>query len=304
MVSDTPEQWFSTLRDFFSRANKRWTIGFTGLTLELTPENSKDIADNILDALNALEHILAQKQQRAILFIDEFQEITKLETGQVIEGIIRHFAQEAKYLALIFSGSNRNILLDMFVGDRSRPLYNLCDRINLGRIDQSYYREYLNGIAQKTWHEPIKEAVFTTIMQLTECHPNYVYALCGHVWRLFPNNQPTPENVTACWDNYVGEQLKETRAMLSNLSGGQLKVLILIALKQHREFTGKEAQKKLDLTSGAIVYSLRALENMDYIEHYVEKTNANDNTPAIPATLRIINPVIRSTLEKFYGDDM
>ena len=99
--------------------------------------------ENILDALNALEHILVKKKQKAVLFIDEFQEIVKLPIGKAVEGAIRHFAQESKYLSLIFSGSNRHILLSMFV-DRSRPLYQLCDRINLGRIDSKYYKEYLN----------------------------------------------------------------------------------------------------------------------------------------------------------------
>lgn len=288
-VSDTPEQWFSTLRNFFSNLNKKWTIGIAGISLELTPDSNSDIADNVLDALNALEHVLAKKNQKAIIFIDEFQEITKLTSGQAIEGAIRHFAQEAKYLVLIFSGSNRNILLDMFV-ERSRPLYKLCDRINLGRIDPSYYKKYLNQIALETWNVTISDDVFSAIISTTECHPNYVYILCSYIWRNFPTQQPSVQEVKDCWQTYVNELLKETREELAKLSIGQLKILIIISSGKYQEITGKEIQRKLDLTSSTIVYSIRILENMDYIERFAEHK------------FRIVNPVIRSTLNMFYTE--
>lgn len=290
-ISDTPEQWFSKLRDFFGRMNKKWTIGIKGISLKLTPENHTDIADNILDALNALEYILQEKKQRAVLFIDEFQEITKSQIGKAIEGTFRHFAQESKHLSFIFSGSNRNILSSMF-SDRARPLYGLCDRMNLGRIDQTCYKKYLNEVSQETLHKPIAEDVYATIIELTECHPHYVYVLCNYVWQNFPDQEPKVGDVIKCWQDYINELLKEIRAELYKLSPGQLKVLIAIGLGAHKELTGKKAQKQLNLTSGAIVYALRVLEDMDYIEELQDHV------------FRIVNPAIRSTLEMFYKDSV
>jgi hypothetical protein len=289
-VSDTPEQWFNTLRNFFGKIKKKWTIGIKGLSLELTPDDHSDIADNILNALNALEHILMKKKQKAVFFVDEFQEITKSPAGEAIEGAIRHFAQESKYLSFIFSGSSRHLLSRMF-SDHERPLYRLCDRITLGRINEVYYQKYLNAVAEKTWDESIKEDVFAAITRLTECHPNYLYVLCSYVWRNFPDEQPNADQVVACWQNYIHELLKETRTELSKLNIGQLKVLIMIGLGTYTELTGKKAQKKLSITSGAIVYALRALEDMDYIERYDQYS------------FRIISPVIRHTLEMFYKEE-
>ena len=162
-VSDTPEQWFKTLRNYFNRLNKKWIIGIKGFYLELQPNDHSSIAENILDALNALEYILKKQNKKAILFIDEFQEIIKIKEGLAIEGAIRHFAQESKHLVFIFSGSNRHMLQSMF-GDRTRPLYNLCDRLNLDRIDSSYYKKYLGYVSQKTWGEPIKRQFFDKII--------------------------------------------------------------------------------------------------------------------------------------------
>ena len=287
-VSDTPEQWFGALRDFFNQANKKWTIGIQGVTLKLTPSNHNDIADNILDALNALEYILQSKKQKAVLFIDEFQEITKSKVGGSIEGAIRHFAQESKYLSFIFSGSNRNILLGMF-NDQSRPLYALCDHMVLNRIEPSYYKKYLNEIAKKTWHQSISAEVFANIIKLTQIHPHYVYVLCGYIWQNFPTQEPTPADVVRLWDTYLDESIKEVRAELYKLSPGQLKVLTIICLAKYPEITGKDVQRQTNLTSGTIVYALRILEDMDYIEKQ-------------GAVFRIINPVVYGILERFYKE--
>jgi len=86
--------------------------------------------------------------------------------GNAVAGAIRHFTQEAKRLLCIFSGSNRNILSHMF-SDRSRPLYQLCDRINLECIASKYYQTYLNKVAQETWGQVLKEEVFAKIKELT-----------------------------------------------------------------------------------------------------------------------------------------
>lgn len=287
-VSDTPEQWFNTLRHYFAKAEKKWTIGIKGLSLEMTPEKNHYIPDNILDALNAVEYILSKKKQQAILFVDEFQEINKLKIGTAIEGAIRNFAQSSNYLTFIFSGSNRHLLMNMF-SNSERPLYKLCDRINLDLIAKDYYEKYLQNIAKKTWHDQLKTDIFEAIMNLTERHPHCVYVLCSYIWRSFPNHQPNSSQITKCWEEYINDMLKETRADLDKLSMGQLKILILIALDS-REITGKESQRKLNLTGSAISQALKVLMELDYIQ----KTN-NHN-------YRIINPLIKHTLTMFYKE--
>jgi len=292
-VSDTPSQWIHALMNFFRKSEKKWTIGIKGVKLELKPEDHHDIAGNILLSLQALEHVLAKKQRRAAIFIDEFQEISKIHEGKEIEGAVRHFAQASKYVVFIFSGSSRHLLLDMF-GDNSRPLYSLCDWINLNRLEPDLYRRYLNKIANKTWGKPLEESALQSIIDCTECHPEYVYMLCANVWQQssLKNNSPAKKDVANAWDLYVKEHLKQTRIMLSNLSAGQLKILILIALGYNREMTGKVIQKKINITSPSIVAALNVLENQDMIEK-------NED-----GSYRAIDPAVKTTLVNYYRDDL
>lgn len=287
-VSDTPEQWFGALRNFFAKSEKKWTIGIRGLSLELTPEHSKDIAMNILDALNALEDILSKKNQRAVFFIDEFQEISELREAKAIEGAIRHFAQESKFLVFIFSGSNRRILSNLFT-DRSRPLYLLCDRIQLERIAPQDYHHHINMIQQKHGRKPLDLKTLQMISGLTECHPYYINILCD---RLFSNSSKkfSEDDVQACWLGYVHEQRTETRKELTKLGVAQLKILVTIACGINRGLTRNECQQNLKLTSSAITHALKTLEEQDYIEKCPNNS------------YRLINPLLKTSLQWYYRD--
>lgn len=290
-VSETPEQWFQTLLNFFKKAEKKWTIGIKGLQLELKPESRLNVADNILSALNAVEHVLAQKEKRAVIFVDEFQEINKVKDSKALEGAIRHFAQASKQLVFIFSGSSRHLLVDIF-GNRSRPLYTLCDWISLSRLDSTLYKTYINKIALQTWQQELAAETLDAIVTITECHAEATYGLCANLWQHSQNLKQAPDAlmVQTVWDMYVNDHLKQTRLALSGLSSGQIKMLILIASGVNKGLTGKEAQKKMNLTSPSIVAALNVLEAEDFIE----KVEAGDYW-------RIIDPIIKSTLIVSYA---
>lgn len=292
-ISTVPEQWIQTLFGFFKKSNKKWTIGMKGLKLELKPEDHVDIAGNVLLALQSLEYILSNKQKRAVLFVDEFQEINKVTAGQAIEGAVRHFAQASKFIVFIFSGSNRHLLTTMF-GHRERPLYSLCDWIHLYRLDAALYESYINKIAKKTWDSVLQAEVIDEIIHLTECHPEEIYTLCGNIWQYCKqkNKTPTKADVTKVWKRYIKDVLKQTRLSLQINSAGQMRVLILIALNHAEGLTGKSAQKKINLTSPSIVAALNSLESNDFIERKDD------------GTYQIINPVIKDTLVEYYSDYM
>ena len=156
-------------------------IGTQGVSLALIPTQESDPATNIMDALLALEDFLAKKKKRAILFLDEIQEIGEVAEGRGIEGAIRHVAQETKYLCFVFSGSNRHLLSRMFY-DKNRPLYKLCDRIVVERIGQEDYEKHINKLSKKRWKAIWKDSALSTLFELTECHPYYVNNLCLRLW--------------------------------------------------------------------------------------------------------------------------
>ena len=290
-ISTKPERLIHHIRDYFAQTKKRWTIGFKGVNVELIPDKDSDSATNIMDALLALEAMLAKKRQRVVLFIDEFQEIGALPTAKAIEGGIRHVAQETKYLLFIFSGSNRHLLSHMF-DDKSRPLYLLCERIILDRITEQHYCDFINKIAQKTWKKPLSKETINTILSLTERHPYYVNALSNALWKQFEDRgrPPEPDAVKKIWQEYIYTERTRISRELSILSFGQRKILTAIAFGYTTELTGKNFLQRVGITGPSVITALDVLEENDLI-------SKNED-----GSYYAIDPLMKASLRFFYQD--
>lgn len=287
-IGTSTEQILEILRNYFKDKSARWIVGTQGLNITLIADQNSDPATNIQEALQALDDLLQKKDKRAILFLDEMQEIGEIAGGSGIEGVIRHIAQKTKHLSLVFSGSNRRLLAKMFY-DKSRPLYKLCDRILLDRIDKNEYVDHINEFVVQQCGGSVDLAVLDTIFKLTELHPYYVNNLCLNLWRFGVGVNTMPNDVINCWNKIIQEERSETLRELSMLSIGQRKILTIIANGQIDGLTGKKTLKEVDLSSSAVIEALKVLEQKDYIE----ETTAS--------SYKMIDPLIKSTI-LFYAN--
>ena len=290
-ISSKPERILNQVKDYFVKTKKKWTIGYKGVHLELIPDKDNDVATNIMDALLALESVLAKKRQRAVLFIDEFQEIGALPSAKALEGAIRHVAQETNYLLLIFSGSNRHLLTHMF-DDKSRPLYLLCERIILDRISEEHYMEFINKIALKTWKKRIPADVLNTIFELTERHPFYINALCNALWKKHEEKSALPDAamVKKYWQEYIYTERTRISKELSYLSFGQRRILTAIAFGYNKELTGKNFLQRVNITGPSVITALQVLEENDLLGKRED------------GSYFVIDPLMKASLQFFYQD--
>lgn len=277
------EQALEILRNYFKDKNTRWTVGTQGVNIALVPDPNSDPATNVLEALQALDNLLQKKDKRAILFLDEMQEIGEVAEGCGIEGAIRHVAQKTTHLSFVFSGSNRHLLAKMFY-DKARPLYKLCDRIVLDRIDKTEYIDHINEFSLQQCGDKVDLAILDKIFVLTELHPYYINNLCLNLWRFGVNKNTTPNDVVECWYKMVQEERSETLRELSMLSVGQKKLLNIIAKGQVTGFTSKKTLKEIDLSGSSVMEAIKVLEQKDYIEE-LERS-----------LYRIIDPLIKATM--------
>ncbi|OGO93861.1 MAG: hypothetical protein A3F41_01480 [Coxiella sp. RIFCSPHIGHO2_12_FULL_44_14] len=286
-VCGSVEQVLRSLRDYFKRLDTQWTIGTQGVHLILSPANKDhDAATTIMEALLALEYLLEQKNKRAVIFLDEMQEIGEVAEGKGIEGAIRHVAQQSKYLSFIFSGSNRHLLRYMFY-DKARPLYKLCDRINLERISEKDYAKHLSKLSQKRWRKSLSDESLSRIFALTERHPYHMNNLCLRLWESELKQLPQPEDIESTWLQFAKEDRLEVARELSMLSAGQRKILICVASGYNQKLTGKEFLKKINMTSSSVTESLQILEQKDYVEKHKSE-------------YRIIDPLIKTMLNVYF----
>lgn len=288
-INSVPEQAVTYIKDYIKSLKSKWIVGTDGVNIELIPEKNSDSASIIMESLQMLENILERKAKKAIFFIDEFQEIGVLANSTGIEGAIRHVAQESENLRFIFSGSNRHILANMF-DDRSSPLYMLCDRITIDRINEQDYITYLNRVAKKTLGTSLDSTIVTEIFRLTNRHPYYMNVLCDKLWTFYGKNSLTIDVVKNLWNDYILQEESKIAKDISSLNTSQKKILIAIAHGISKDLTSKNNLQRFNFTSAAVIKSLKLLEEQDYI-------NRNKN-----GEYCIVDPLIKASLIQFYPD--
>lgn len=277
------DKFVTVIKKNLKHLKPKLDIATKHVRLELSASNRTDPATNIQEALLLLERLLQIKKQRAIMLLDEFQNVGVIAKGIGIEGSIRHVAQKTKYLSFIFSGSNRKLLETMFE-DETRPLYKLCWKLSLNRIEAKHYQPHIIKAAKKEWGEEVKTAVIDKIYLLTERHPYYVNKLCDYIWTV-STKLPTKKHVEYCWEKILEEEKSDSVKEITKLPAGQKNVLLQIARGYTRDLMSKESMLHMKMTSSSVITALNALETKDLIERKAGAT-------------RIINPVIRYYVAK------
>lgn len=276
----------SLIGQFVKTLTPRLTLGSGAARLELEINSSRSPAENVAEALLLLDRLLIEKSKRAIMLLDEFQEVGVITKGRGIEGAIRSAAQETKKLALIFSGSNPHLLKNMFE-DESRPLYKLCRKLSLSRISEEHYKRHLNHVAQLTWKENLSEDVFNQIMMLSKRHPHYVNYLCDVIWAE-SKKTPTLLIVDKAWKQVLEEEQSDIIKEFLNLPENQRKIMKHIATYGSDGLYSSKASKIMDIPSGSIRNAIEFLVEKDFIK-------AEGDTKKL---YRLINPLYEDILKE------
>ena len=169
-VTGVTDKILNSIKNYIRTIKPTLEMSTDGMKLVLEPSTHANAQENICEALQILNAILEKKEQKAVLLIDEFQEVERVAKNKGIEGAIRHIAQETQHFAIIFSGSKRHLLTSMF-NDRNKPLYRLCDEIALERISDNDYCDFVNKFAKKKWNKSLPPEAFQSLIECTEQQP-------------------------------------------------------------------------------------------------------------------------------------
>lgn len=252
------------IKSFAKTLQPKFSLGGEHLSLELSVSSGSLPSENVAEALSLLEKLLQENDKKAVLLMDEFQEVGELSNGHGIEGAIRSIAQETRNLSIIFSGSNPHLIKNMFQNSR-RPLYKLCKRMVIHRISQEHYRKHLNKAADKAWGGTLPDDVFSHIMLLTDQHPYYVNLICDQLW----SNKKMPAStaeINNAWKLVVeGERSDLVKDFLS-LSDNQRIVLMHLVNHGGENLTSGKMLTQMEMPLSSVNSAALTLEEKDFIE--------------------------------------
>ncbi len=277
------DKLINSIKTYVTHLTPKISIGPEFAHLELFSNQQNNSAIHVEESLSLMEKLLAEKNAHAVIVFDEFQMVGLIAKGSGVEAAIRNVAQDMKHLAIIFSGSNRSLLQLMFE-DEGRPLYKICRKLRLKRIEPSHYQKHLNHAAQLAWKKNLDETVFEQIMLLSERHPFYVNYLCDVIWTECAAI-PTKSDVIRAWNTVIDEEASDANAEIATLSMGQKKLLKYIANYSGDQLMSANTIKILGMALSSIAGALTGLIEKDLIEKENE-------------TYQIINPVIHCLLKE------
>ena len=244
----------------FAAFRPELTLGTEGLKLKLggdTPSPAR------IDAmLRALDAAALHYDVRGVLVIDEFQQVSRLDEGHAIEGAIRSVAQSAQALAFVFLGSERTLLSQLFE-DAKRPLYRLCEHLEVGRIDAETYSSFLQDAARLRWRAKLHDASLERILELTERHPFYVNALARQLWDR--SKAPGAAAVDETWARLLAAEAELFKTQLLAVPHLTRGVLRALAVEPTATPTAQAVTTSLGLSAGTVAKAVRWLEEHDLV---------------------------------------
>lgn len=261
------DKFTTTIKNFTKHLSPKFALGTKHMHLELEVTNQSTPAENVCEAILLLDKLLSEKDQRAILLLDEFQEVGTISRGKGIEGAIRSAAQETKRLSIVFSGSNPHLIKRMFEDER-RPLYKLCRKLVLHRITKEHYRAHLDKAANLMWQQVLTEDTFNKIIELSERHPHYLNHLCDILWSSTKKSLPIVNDVISAWSEVCEEEQSDLIKDFLTLSENQKKVLKYIATAGGSNLYSSEAAKIMDIPQGSVRGAIEYLLEKDFIEKH------------------------------------
>jgi len=249
-------------------------------------KNSPDPVSQLEDILEGLEKFAQKHNQSVVLFFDEFQDVLKADETNKIQAAIRTAAQLSKYVTYLFSGSSRRMLSQIF-DDKKQPLYMLCNKIILNRIDKNHFLQHIQTAAQTRWKGLLNQEVITKILMLTESHPFYVNMLCDKLWEL--PQKPTVVNVESSWNEVLLENKGKIIADLEPLNTNRTKVITTVGLLGSvNEPNSKVFLDTVKLPLSSVQHAVKYLMNHDYLFEDPEEG------------LKLVDPLMKKFIRERY----
>ncbi len=231
--------------------------GAPAVELSLQSDSEKE------QSLAAIFNYLSKQKQRVVIAIDEFQQITNYPE-QNVEALLRSHIQSNPNVTMIFSGSNRRMLVSLF-SEYARPFYQSSGFLFLDKIDPELYKVFIASHFKKAGRKIAEEAL-GFILDWAQGHTYFVQEICNRLYAsgLAAIGIPEVKQVTF--------QILEERAPLYHVFQNMLTASQYALLKAIAHETSIEkhtassflTRHKLGAAS-TVARSLEALETKDLI---------------------------------------
>jgi len=255
--------------EFLKSLRPKLTIdatGNTGLSFDMAEAGMDGEAlSEVLD----LPQRLLPKGRRAVIVLDEFQEVGELLPNDQFERVMRSVIQKHTQVSYIFLGSRYHMLRRMFT-DHNRPFYKSALTVLL---DKPPVEESVRFVVSrfKSGNLAISHDVAARLVVKAENIPYFIQQIGFEVFRRVKEGARKAveaEDIESAHAGLVGLNRDQYEQLMLNFSAAQKKLLVALAHEDTHEFDDAYRKRHLLGPSSTVNSAKRKLVEDGHIEQF------------------------------------
>lgn len=220
------------------------------------------------DVLNLLEKLSEKK--RAILVLDEFQEIRRISA--TLDRTLRSIMQYHKNINYVFLGSLEAMMKEIFEKKKS-PFYHFGSVLYITKIAFDDFKLFLINAFKEI--ECNAESITIQILDFTNCHPYYTQQLAFSVWELLKQNNKEENPVEKAISAIVFMHDLDYERLWNTINQTDKLVLINLAISNISPLS-KEFLIKNNIASSTVFSCLKRLTQQGFLIKYNSNYETDD----------------------------
>jgi hypothetical protein len=207
--------------------------------------------------------IAAERDQRVVLILDEFQEIVDLDPN--FPKLLRSVFQEQPDVCHVYLGSKRHVMQDLF-SDANEPFWRSAKQMEIGLIPKDQFARFIRRRFDAT-HKELDSAVCDRLLEITRGHPYATQEICYSLWEQTPfDGNATDEQLSHALELVLQSEHAHFSLVWDGLSAGQRILLEALAREPGRPLAGAYRARHQLAGASSIQAALKALVDRELVE--------------------------------------
>jgi hypothetical protein len=207
--------------------------------------------------------IAAERDQRVVLILDEFQEIVDLDPN--FPKLLRSVFQEQPDVCHVYLGSKRHVMHDLF-SDANEPFWRSAKQMEIGLIPKDQFARFIRRRFDAT-HKELDPAVCDRLLEITRGHPYATQEICYSLWEQTPfDGGAQDEQLSRALELVLQSEHAHFSLVWDGLSAGQRLLLEALAREPGRPLAGAYRARHQLAGASSIQAALKALVDRELVE--------------------------------------
>lgn len=245
-----------------------------------------DVDQTIEMLLELPAKIAAERDQRVVLILDEFQEVVDLDHD--FPKLLRSVFQDQPDVSHVYLGSKRHVMHNLF-SDENEPFWRSAKRMEIGLIAPDLFAPFIRRRFQETSKE-LDAAVCDRLLEITRGHPYATQELSYSLWEQTAfDGRADDEGLERALELVLQSEHAHFSLLWEGLAAGQRILLEALAREPGRPLAGAYRDRHQLAAPSSTQVALKALVDRELVER------------APDGAYRVMEPFLSEWLGRFVG---